>query len=126
MMLGTDVAVVRTAAPEEKKRLERVLNHLLPVSPRSSGMQFDIKTAAARKPYPLEQIACPVLTVSAEDDRFGTAARARFVAEKVKDGAAVVFPTGGHALVGRFNETLDTVAGFLKRNGDLNRDTEPV
>ena len=116
MMLGTDVAVVLAAAPEEKKRLEQVLNNLLPVSSRSSGMQFDIKVAAAHKPYPLEQIACPVLTVSAEDDRFDTAARARFIAEKVKNGAAVIFPTGGHALVGRFNETLDTVVGFLKRN----------
>lgn len=115
-MLGTDVAVVRAAAPEERKRLEQAFDHLLPVRLRLSGLQFDIKTAADHKPYSLENITCPVLTISAEDDRFGTAARARFIAHKVKAGAAVIFPTGGHALVGRFDETLNTVVGFLKRN----------
>ena len=47
MLLGTDTAVVRAAEPSEKARVQQVLEHLLPVSPRFGGMQFDIKTAAA-------------------------------------------------------------------------------
>src|ERR1017187_10155481 len=73
MMLGTDAAVVRAAEPGEKARVQQVLNPLRPLSPRFGGMQFDIKTAAPHEPYPIEKIACPVMTISAEDDRFGTA-----------------------------------------------------
>ena len=116
MMVGTDEAVVKTAAQEEKMRLKQIFNHLLPVSRRLSGMRFDIKVAATQKLCLLAQITCPVLTVSAEDDSFGTCERARFIAETVEDGETVIFPTGGHALVGRFNEALDTVVRFLKRN----------
>src|ERR1022692_4047813 len=80
MMLGTDTAVVRAAEPSEKARVQKILDHLLPVSPRFGGMQFDIKTAATHEPYPIEKIACPVMTISAEDDRFGTASRAEQIA----------------------------------------------
>src|ERR1017187_6407686 len=73
MMLGTDTAVVRAGEPSEKARVQQILNPLRPLSPRFGGMQFDIKTAAPHEPYPIEKIACPVMTISAEDDRFGTA-----------------------------------------------------
>ena len=98
-MLGTDPFLVRAAEPNERARLRQVLDHLLPVSSRNGGMQFDIKTAASSEPYPIEGILCPVLTVSAEDDLFGTAARARQVAAIAPNGRAVIYPTGGHALV---------------------------
>jgi pimeloyl-ACP methyl ester carboxylesterase len=113
-MLGTDSAVIRAAAPSEKARVEQILDHLLPVSARVGGMQFDVKTAAAREPSPIDKIACPVLTISAEDDRFGTAARARSIAANVPNGRVVIFPTGGHALVGRTADALDAITSFIK------------
>jgi pimeloyl-ACP methyl ester carboxylesterase len=113
-MLGTDSAVVRAAAPSERARVAQILDHLLPVSARVGGMQFDVKTAAAREPYPIEKIACPVLTISAEDDRFGTAVRARYIAANVAHGRAVIFPTGGHALVGRNADALDAITSFMQ------------
>ncbi|MGA3091762.1 MAG: alpha/beta hydrolase [Terriglobales bacterium] len=114
MMLGTDSAVVRAADPGEKARVQQVLDHLLPVSQRIAGMNFDIKTAATHEPYPIEKIACPVLTVSAEDDRFGTARRAKYIAASVPDGRAIIFPTGGHALVGHYADALREIASFLQ------------
>ena len=114
MMLGTDTAVVRAAEPSEKARVQQILDHLLPVSPRFGGMQFDIKTAATHEPYPIEKIACPVLTISAEDDRFGTASRAKHIAAGVPDGRAIIFPTGGHALVGHHDDALREVTAFLR------------
>jgi putative transposase len=77
MMLGTDPALVRAGAPSEKARVREVLDHLLPVSARFGGTQFDIKTAANPEPYPIERIARPVLTISAENDEFGAATRAK-------------------------------------------------
>ncbi|MBV8265550.1 MAG: hypothetical protein JO252_04310 [Planctomycetaceae bacterium] len=76
-------------------------------------MQFDIRTAAATERHPIERISCPVLTVSAEDDLFGTAAKARQVAALAPNGRAVIYPTGGHALVGRYSEALSEVTSFL-------------
>jgi 2-hydroxy-6-oxonona-2,4-dienedioate hydrolase len=114
MMLGTDSAVVRAADPSEKVRVRQVLDHLLPVSQRIAGMNFDVKTAATHEPYPIGKIACPVLTISAEDDRFGTATRAKYIAASVPDGRAIVFPTGGHALVGHYADALREIASFLQ------------
>jgi pimeloyl-ACP methyl ester carboxylesterase len=114
MMLGTDSTVVRAAESSEKARVRDVVDHLLPVSPRVGGMQFDIKTAAAREPFDIAKIACPVLTISAEDDRFGTAVRAKYIAANVANGKAVIFQTGGHALVGRYDDALRESASFLK------------
>jgi 2-hydroxy-6-oxonona-2,4-dienedioate hydrolase len=115
MMLGTDAAVVRAAEPGEKARVQQVLDHLLPVSQRIAGMNFDIETAATLVPYPIEKIACPVLTISAEDDRFGTASRARYIAARVQGGRAIIFPTGGHALVGRYGDALREITSFLQK-----------
>jgi 2-hydroxy-6-oxonona-2,4-dienedioate hydrolase len=114
MMLGTDAAVVRSAEPSEKARVQQILEHLLPVSSRSGGMQFDVKTAATHEPYPIEKIVCPVLTVSARDDWFGTASRAKSIATSVPDGKAIIFPTGGHALVGHSADALRAITSFLQ------------
>ena len=115
IMLGTDSAVVRAADPSEKARVLEIVDHLLPVSARVRGMQFDVKTAAAREPLDIAKIACPVLTISAEDDRFGTAVRAKYIAANVANGSAVIFPTGGHALVGRYADALRESTAFLRR-----------
>jgi pimeloyl-ACP methyl ester carboxylesterase len=114
MMLGTDAAVVRAADPSEKARVQQVLDHLQPVSQRIAGMNFDIETAAAHEPYPIERIACPVLTISDEDDRFGTASRAKYIAATVLNGRAIIYPTGGHALVGHYADALLEIASFLQ------------
>jgi 2-hydroxy-6-oxonona-2,4-dienedioate hydrolase len=114
MMLGTDAGVVRAAQPGEKLRVQQVLEHLLPVSARSAGMQFDIETATTREAYPIDKIACPVLTISAEDDRFGTAQRARYIAGNVSNGRAIIYPTGGHALVGDYAAALGEIMSFIQ------------
>jgi 2-hydroxy-6-oxonona-2,4-dienedioate hydrolase len=114
MMLGTDGALVRAAEPSEKARVRQALEHILPVSPRIAGMNFDIKTAATHEPYPIDKIACPVLTISAEDDRFGTASRAKYIAANVPGGRAIIFPTGGHALVGHYADALREITSFLQ------------
>lgn len=114
MMLGTDSAVVCAADPSEKARVQQVLDDLEPVSQRIAGMRFDIKTAATHEPYPIEKISCPVLMISAEDDRFGTASRAKDIAARVPDGRAIIFPTGGHALVGHYTDALRDITSFLQ------------
>jgi len=115
-MLGTDPLLVRAAEPNERARVREILDHLLPVSSRIGEMQFDIGTAAATELYSIERISCPVLTVSADDDLFRTAARARQVAAMAPNGRAVICPTGGHALVGRYSEALSEITSFLSED----------
>jgi fermentation-respiration switch protein FrsA (DUF1100 family) len=62
----------------------------------------------------IDKIACPVLTVSARDDRFGTASRATSIAASVLHGKAIIFPTGGHALVGHSADALRAITSFLR------------
>jgi len=112
-ILGTDSEVVHAAGPPEKERVREIMEHLLPMSERTGGMEFDIQTAATRELYALEKISCPVLTMSAEDDRFGTATRARYISAKVRDGRAVIFTSGGHALVGDSSDVLREATQFL-------------
>ena len=112
-LLGTDAAVLRNAGARDKARIGQIFEHLLPVSARANGMRFDIQTAAAHELYPLEKITCPVLAISAEDDRFGTAARARFIAAGVPCGNTITFPTGGHALVGHDDDVLRAIINAL-------------
>jgi 2-hydroxy-6-oxonona-2,4-dienedioate hydrolase len=117
IMLGTEPHIVQAARPGEKARMQRILDGLLPISARFDGIEFDLKTAASPHPTPLDQIKCPLLAVSAEDDVFGTASRAREIAAAVPQGSTVIFPTGGHALAGRYDNSLTEAVSFLVRAG---------
>lgn len=113
-LFGTPAVVVRTASAEERARLRQTFDHLLPISARSRGIQFDIATAAAPPAVQFEDIACPVLAISAADDQFGTAARAQAIVGAAADGKAVSYADGGHALVGRQTDAIDEVTSFLR------------
>jgi pimeloyl-ACP methyl ester carboxylesterase len=113
MILGSDRAVVRAAEPSEQARSRQILDHLLPVGPRTLGMELDIRSATSPEPYAIEKISCPVLTISAADDAFGTSVRARSIAADVPDGRTLIYSTGGHALVGHFNDVRRAIVSFL-------------
>ncbi len=119
MILGSDPRLVRTAAPSEQSRVQTILEHLLPVSERTDGMLFDIKSATTPEPVSIDRIACPVLTISARDDAFGTAARAQAIANEVPHGHAVIYASGGHALIGDYDRVRQDILGFLKNPNDL-------
>jgi pimeloyl-ACP methyl ester carboxylesterase len=112
-ILGSDPALLRAAEPSERARARQILDRLLPVGPRRAGMAFDIGSAANPEPCAIDKIACPVLTISAADDAFGTAARAKAIAAGVANGAAVIYPSGGHALIGDYEEARDEIVAFL-------------
>jgi len=113
MILGSDPAVVRAAEPSEQARARRIVENLLPVSPRTKGMEFDIRSATLPEPYALDKISCPVMTLSAADDAFGTALRAEFIAAGVSTGRAVIYSTGGHALVGHYQDARREIVSFI-------------
>ncbi len=75
-LLATDPALVRAAGPAERARVRAILHGILPVSLRARGLLNDARWAGDPPAMDLAGIAAPTLTISAEDDRFGTAAAA--------------------------------------------------
>jgi pimeloyl-ACP methyl ester carboxylesterase len=114
-LLGTPASVLDGASADEKDRIRQIVLHLMPAAARSPGMQLDIRAAAGAEHYPLDKISCPLLAISASDDSFGTAARAKEIAAAVRHGTSVVFASGGHGLVDRQAEGTDAILSFLAR-----------
>jgi pimeloyl-ACP methyl ester carboxylesterase len=115
-ILATPPDVVENAGTEEQARVDRVLKHILPVSPRRLGLLNDAAVTSSLERYELERIAVPTLVMSAADDLFGTYDGARYTAEHVPNARFVGYPSGGHLWVGHHEEVMSEIAFFLKTN----------
>lgn len=110
-LLGTKLG---HATSEERQRVKQLLRDGLPVRAHSKGMKIDLTAMQPHNGFPMRGIIAPVLAISTADDGFQTAARAKEIAQTVRNGRAIVFPTGGHLLVERLHDTIREVAAFLK------------
>jgi 2-hydroxy-6-oxonona-2,4-dienedioate hydrolase len=113
MVLATEPAVLVAAGPEETARGERVLRHILPISARQAGISMDSATAGSPPPYPLEQLRCPLLAISARDDLYGTADAAAHAVALAPRGRLILFEEGGHLWAGHDAEVWAAVADFV-------------
>lgn len=112
-ILGTPPDVVERASADARAKVERMLEHILPVSPRRAGLLNDAAVITSLPRYELEQIAAPTLLISMEDDLYGTYAGARYSAEHIAQARFIGYPTGGHMGVGHDEEVRLAVASFL-------------
>lgn len=116
-LLATDPALLQTVSPQEAARARTILWSLLPVSARAEGLANDARLAGRPAPAALEAIGAPVLAISVEDDRFGTAKAARHIAATVPGAQLVIYPTGGHIWLGHDSELFAAIDAFLKGTG---------
>lgn len=114
-LLGTPGDILAAASNSEKARVASMQRLLLPVSMRRPGIEFDIETAANPPKFDWASVDCPILAISTEDDAFQTASRAAEIVENARNGTLIVFPTGGHALVGRLDDVLEAGQAFLSK-----------
>lgn len=112
-LLATDPSLVERAEEHERQRVNRILDEIMPVERRSKGMLNDARLAGHPARVDFSRLRVPTLVVSAEDDRFGTAATARDIASAVPHSRLTVFQDGGHVWVGHDAELWQQVAGFL-------------
>jgi pimeloyl-ACP methyl ester carboxylesterase len=117
-ILGTPPQVVATASPDEQARVQTVLDHILPVSPRRGGLVNDAKIVSSLARAPVEAISAPTLAISTADDLYGTFAGARYTAERVPHARFVGYPSGGHMLVGRNAAAAAEIVAFVRRAAD--------
>jgi pimeloyl-ACP methyl ester carboxylesterase len=107
---------VASASADERARVERIMEHILPVIPRRLGLLNDAAITTSLPRYELEKITAPTLTVSAADDLYGTFDGARYTAEHVPHARFIGNPSGGHLLVGHDAEGNARIAAFLRES----------
>jgi 2-hydroxy-6-oxonona-2,4-dienedioate hydrolase len=116
-ILATPPTAVRQSSVEEQARVARVLDGILPVSPRRLGLLNDAAITSSIERYELEQISAPTLVVSVADDLFGTFDVARYTAEHISGARFVGYESGGHVWSGHDRELTDEITAFLREPG---------
>jgi pimeloyl-ACP methyl ester carboxylesterase len=112
-LIGVPPNVLEKANTEERQATARTINSLLPVSMRVGGIGVD--SSARIEPWPLERIAAPTLILTSSDDLFRTQPAAEYAAAHIPGAKLVVYPTGGHLLIGHSADVRRTVDEFLEQ-----------
>jgi pimeloyl-ACP methyl ester carboxylesterase len=113
-LFATPPQVVKSADADEQARVERLIDAILPVSARRSGLLNDAAVVLAIPRYEFERIATPTLAISVADDMFGTYDSARYAAEHIPGARFIGYASGGHLWVGHHREMMSELAQFLK------------
>ena len=112
-VLATPPEQVENASPEERARIHRLLDHILPVSARAAGLRSDSVMGKTLGPSDLEKVRAPTLIVSVRDDRFGTYASAAYTASQIKGAKFVGFEHGGHVWVGHNDAVMQEIVTLI-------------
>ena len=113
-LLATAPEVVDGAEPEERSRVAKIVDQILPISPRREGLVNDGRVISSLPRYALERIAAPTLLISMADDLFGTYDGARYSAQHIPGARFVEYATGGHVWVGHRNDVTSQIASFVR------------
>jgi len=112
-ILGTPPEVVRQSDRTEQERVQQLMMHILPVSPRRLGLLNDAEVTSNLPRYELDRITAPTLAISLKDDGYGTYGGARYTAEQVAGARFIGYGQGGHVIVGHSREMTEEIATFL-------------
>ena len=112
-VLATSPEQVSAASPEERARVNAILDHIVPVSSRAAGLRSDSVLGKSLGPSPLDKVRAPTLVVSVRDDGFGTYASAEYTASQIKGARFVGFEHGGHVWVGHDNEIQKEILNLI-------------
>lgn len=113
-VLATPPELLATASPQERARVNTMVENILPVSVRAQGLHDDSVLGKSLTRYPLETIRAPTLIISARDDGYGTYASAQYTASQIKDAKFIGFEQGGHVWVGHDEEVKTEIVKLLQ------------
>jgi 2-hydroxy-6-oxonona-2,4-dienedioate hydrolase len=113
VVLATPPELLASASPQERARVDAMLENILPVSMRAKGLRSDTAVGKHLSPSPLESIRAPTLIISARDDRYGTFASAQYMASQIPGARFIGFEEGGHTWVGHNDEAMAAIARLL-------------
>ena len=113
-VLATPPDLLAAAGPQERARVNAMIDNILPVSARAAGLRSDTAVGKHLAPAPLESIHVPTLIVSARDDRYGTYASAEYTASRIAGAKFIGLDRGGHTWVGHNDQVMSEVVKLLK------------
>lgn len=117
VVLATPPELLKAASPEERARVDAMLDNILPVSSRAAGLRTDTASGKHLAPAPLASIHAPTLIISARDDRYGTYASAEYTATHIPGATFIGFEQGGHTWVGHDAEVRAAIVKLLMPSG---------
>ena len=112
-LLATDPALMSRVNQAERARAFSILSDIMPIGQRAKGMLNDAKQAGHPAEMDFAALHMPVLLISAEDDRFNTAATARKIAKALPTAQLTILPDGGHIWLGHDDEVAERMHQFL-------------
>ncbi len=113
VVLATPPERVAAASPQERARVNAMLDHILPVSARAEGLRSDTAVGKNMQRMPLESIRAPTLIISTRDDGYGTYASAQYTASRIAGAKFIGFEAGGHTWVGHDDEIQAEIVKLL-------------
>ena len=113
VVLATPPELMARASPQERARVDAMLDNILPVSLRAEGLSSDTAVGKHLSPSPLESIQMPTLVISARDDRYGTYASAQYTASRIVGAKFIGFDEGGHTWIGHDDEVRAAIVELL-------------
>jgi 2-hydroxy-6-oxonona-2,4-dienedioate hydrolase len=115
-VLATPPALIASASPAERARLDAMVRDILPISARADGLRNETRVTTAPPPYDLAAIRSPTLLISARDDGYGTYANAEYTASRIANARFIGFEHGGHLLLGHDDEMQRAVVAHVRAN----------
>jgi 2-hydroxy-6-oxonona-2,4-dienedioate hydrolase len=112
-VLATPPELLHAASAKEQARINAMLDNVLPVSARASGLLSDSAVGKFLLPAPLEKVRAPTLIIAARDDGYGTYASAQYTASKIAGAKFIGFETGGHTWVGHDDEVMTAILNLV-------------
>lgn len=112
-VLATPPELLETASIKERKRINAMLDNILPVSARAAGLRSDTAAGKHLKPAPLETIRAPTLIISSRDDGYGTYASTQYTVSRIAGAKFISFEDGGHTWVGHDDQWMAEILKLL-------------
>jgi pimeloyl-ACP methyl ester carboxylesterase len=117
-LFGIDRGDYRSASPEARRRVDALLDTLVPVEPRKPGIRNDERVTNTamvehHDEYVLETLSVPTLAIHAEDDPLASFEDVERMVERIPDAEFLAYGTGGHLVFGHGDEIRRAVSDFV-------------
>jgi len=96
-LMGANAAVIAGLTAEQQELVDRIIDDMNPVAPRSAGVAFD--NTAQMPNDRIAAIRAPTLILHASDDSLQLPANAEFAASTIPGSRLRLFDRGGHLLI---------------------------
>jgi len=121
LVLATPPEIVSAASKDERLRIDRMLDRVLPIGDRLRGLFNEKRIAGSLTRFALERIAAPTLVISVRDDLFGTFASAQYTAAQIPNAKFLGYDAGGHLWVGHHEDLIAEIDTFLRSHCGADR-----